>query len=484
MDHSRYLSAIAIALRDAVQPNLPAGRTYDAVGACIRALVAIAESQTAQPAELVKRLDELPLLPELRDALIKAERVPANVPAEDLTVRADTREVMAAGAHWLSRADWLSDPEALRSARALLNWARDLGIDAMSRIDALERRAADAKQAGASVPDVSAAAIQAYLRTTFGEPTLEVREFRFLTGGRVRQTVSFSVVDSAQLPGHLVLQREHPGAITELRGLSMQFALLEQLHAAAIKVPRPILVETSAGPLGAPFMLVERLSGAPPIASMDYFGVPPRSVSIVESLAEQMALLHRQPIEALVSHLDSTLKSSSEQSWINDVNDLGQAWLKSAHAPSLFISAGLAWMRSRADTIQARHTIVHGDMLLHNLLTENESISGILDWELAHIGHPAEDLGYVRPVVEQMADWSIFVQAYHRAGGPHLTPDEINFFTIRSIIKLITIIHPARAAFEMGRTDDPNLIEAGASFLPKLVNRLSAEVTKILSEAT
>lgn len=481
MNYSRYLSAIAVALRDNVQPTLAAGRVYDTVGACIRALAAIAESQAEQPEAVLRALDELSLVPELRAALAEAAPQSLDVPAEDLTVRSNTMGLMAAGARWLSQSDWTNHRAAVQSAQALLRWSRELSVQGMHRLDAIERRKTEAGVESGSVADVSADAIQRYLRQSFGSPSLELSDFRFLTGGRVRQTVSFTISADGNAPSKLVVQREHPGAITALRGLSMQFALLSQLHAAGVKVPKPLLIEESAAHLGAPFIVVERLPGAPPIASMDYFGTPSKSVSIVESLAEQMALLHRQPIEALEVHLDSTLDRATDQSWASDVDVLERTWLEACHAPSLAVSAGLAWMRSRAADIGGRRAIVHGDMLLHNLLTEDEKISGILDWELAHLGHPAEDLGYVRPVIEQMADWSLFMQAYQRAGGTAFTAEEIDFFTLRSMIKLITIIQPARMAFETGRTDDANLVEAGASFLPKLIDRLSGQVLRVVS---
>ncbi len=42
-----------------------------------------------------------------------------------------------------------------------------------------------------------------------------------------------------------------------------------------------------------------------------------------------------------------------------------------------------------------RRTFVHGDFRMGNLMIEDERVSGVLDWELAHIGDPVEDLGWL-----------------------------------------------------------------------------------------
>jgi aminoglycoside phosphotransferase len=40
-------------------------------------------------------------------------------------------------------------------------------------------------------------------------------------------------------------------------------------------------------------------------------------------------------------------------------------------------------------------TVVHGDFRLGNLMIDGDGLVGALDWELAHLGDPAEDLGWL-----------------------------------------------------------------------------------------
>lgn len=43
-------------------------------------------------------------------------------------------------------------------------------------------------------------------------------------------------------------------------------------------------------------------------------------------------------------------------------------------------------------TISAKTSLVHGDLIIHNLLTDNKNLSGVLDWEMALFGDPDYDL--------------------------------------------------------------------------------------------
>lgn len=43
----------------------------------------------------------------------------------------------------------------------------------------------------------------------------------------------------------------------------------------------------------------------------------------------------------------------------------------------------------------ARHTLVHGDLRLGNVLVDETGLRAVLDWELAHAGDPLEDLGWM-----------------------------------------------------------------------------------------
>ena len=83
-------------------------------------------------------------------------------------------------------------------------------------------------------------------------------------------------------------------------------------------------------------------------------------------------------------------------------------------------------------------TVVHGDFRVGNLLIEGDRLTAVLDWELAHRGDPAEDLGWLcgrawrfggDHEVGGVADLDDLLAGYVDAGGRPLTPEAVRWWT-------------------------------------------------------
>jgi aminoglycoside phosphotransferase (APT) family kinase protein len=106
-----------------------------------------------------------------------------------------------------------------------------------------------------------------------------------------------------------------------------------------------------------------------------------------------------------------------------------------------------------------------------------------LDFELVHLGHPAEDLGYCRPFVQEMTEWDKFIDAYVAAGGKRFPADVVDYFSLRGGVHLMTLLQYGRGVFKSGATTDINLAEAAMSFIPKQHNRIARMVEVVLDRA-
>lgn len=71
-----------------------------------------------------------------------------------------------------------------------------------------------------------------------------------------------------------------------------------------------------------------------------------------------------------------------------------QALLDSYGNVSPVLQLGLNWLRNNQRSAP-RRTLVHGDFRNGNLLVDEDGLVAVLDWELAHIGDPLQDLGYI-----------------------------------------------------------------------------------------
>ncbi|MBV8303223.1 MAG: phosphotransferase family protein, partial [Acidimicrobiia bacterium] len=89
--------------------------------------------------------------------------------------------------------------------------------------------------------------------------------------------------------------------------------------------------------------------------------------------------------------------------------------------------------------------VVHGDFRNGNLIVGPEGLRAVLDWELAHVGDPMEDLGWLcvrawrfgvgdRPVGGFGARADLYA-AYGRASGRAVEPDVVRWWEVLGTLK-------------------------------------------------
>jgi aminoglycoside phosphotransferase (APT) family kinase protein len=103
------------------------------------------------------------------------------------------------------------------------------------------------------------------------------------------------------------------------------------------------------------------------------------------------------------------------------------------------LALALRWLEANIPAPVAPR-LVHGDFRLGNLMFEHGRLTGVLDWELAHLGDPHEDLafgcmtvwrfsrpdrpGYGLTTIAELAE------AYEAAGGDRFDSERFRFWTI------------------------------------------------------
>ena len=466
MSMSQYIWSAAEALRRQVRPALVENGPRDALDNSIRVLTAVANAlEPASPVPVPSGFATA----ELADC----DRL--NGPPENAAAHRQTGHAIAQLARGIEAGgDFSSD-----GSREAIAWERAMLLASIARYDEIER--ADSTQSGANGSQIEPAALEHYLRNWSGDPSLAIRSFKLITGGRSRQTALFEVSGGGSLPRAMVVQRGIPGqhVSSSFVGEATQFALLKMLHTAGMRVPRPILVEEDEAPLGARFLIVEQSPGSP--ALTDYWGNV-TSQQLVLDLAAEMAKLHSQPFDTLLGTLPVSRTDSSTAGWRSDVEQLADVWTSLAHWPSLTMSAAIAWLRQNVDALDDRQAIVHNDMVFHNILGQDGRITAVLDWEQANIGHPGEDLGYCYPYVSAVVDWDRFIQAYRDAGGPDIPQRQIDFFALRGGLRLMTLVlQGGRESFEQGLSNDVLVASAGAHFTQRLLNRIAGVLETVLA---
>lgn len=234
--------------------------------------------------------------------------------------------------------------------------------------------------------------------------------------------------------GELILQRERPGGIRTGTGMAGEAALLLAAASAGVPVPRVLATDDGLDDLGAPFVVTEKVPGeALPrrILGDEAFGGVRGSLAATVGAAA--AAIHS--IDA--SGLDGTLDTPDQLAQFTGLLDL-------LGEPHPIFELGLRRLAAtRPDP--GPPVVVHGDLRLGNLLVEPDvGLTAVLDWELAHLGDGAEDLGWCCVRAWRFGsprralgtgDASELLDGYRRAGGREVTLGELDWWESMGTLK-------------------------------------------------
>ena len=360
------------------------------------------------------------------------------------------------------------DPAAFRAA--LLHEGRLLdGIEG-----GVQRRLSGSSPsavAAAAAAPIAAATLDAYIRENL-DSRLRLRDFRILAGGRSKQTIMLTLTNERGEIIERVIRRDLVVAITG-GSVTEEYQVLQALADRGYPVPRPFVLEADTAVLGSAFMVMQRVSGS---LAGDIFD-PPASRQAVLDSARVLGRLHSFPVREIAPTIRESLRVPPNPTQLREqVLALQRQWESSSRAYSVTMQAVFRWMLENLDAVTPQVTVVHGDYSYHNLLFDGESLSAVLDWELVKIGHPADDVGYIRAAALQRVEWSEFMAAYKAGGGCELTPLDITFHTLLGKLRLMSLLFGARAYFESGATDDLQLADVSIYHLPRMIQQHSFEI--------
>ncbi len=129
------------------------------------------------------------------------------------------------------------------------------------------------------------------------------------------------------------------------------------------------------------------------------------------------------------------------------------------------ITAAVLWLRAHVPSCD-EITLVHGDYRLGNFLVERAGgaarLTGVLDWEMVHLGDPLEDLAWcASPLWRAGTEWASgllppdeMAAVYTAASGRTVDPARYRFYDVLTLVKMIAIMQTGIRAFNDGRTRD------------------------------
>ncbi|MQY25318.1 phosphotransferase family protein [Nocardia aurantia] len=223
--------------------------------------------------------------------------------------------------------------------------------------------------------------VGAVLGAALGATLTEVRA-RQLTGGASRQVYAITARDDTGAARQAILRRDPPGH-GDARRMRAEAACLRAAATVGVPVPGVLGNGDTAPGIDAPYLLMELVDGESIPRKLqrdpEFDELRP---GLVAELGRVLGLIHRTPLDDL-DMLDDGDPVASVERIYRDLAD-----------PRPAVEMGLRWLRDHAPAARP-NALVHGDFRLGNFLIDPSGVRAVLDWELAHIGNPIEDLGWL-----------------------------------------------------------------------------------------
>ena len=308
--------------------------------------------------------------------------------------------------------------------------------------------------------------LEAYLTRHFGSPT-QVRDLSRIPGGASRETYRFdAVVDGAIRP--LILRRDPTASLIETdRGL--EYLAIQSFHGRA-PVPEPIVLETQGAELERPFFIMSRVDGG---AAASPFTVQPYGAH---------AQVIGEAFFAALGAIAATDPAGLPMAKVAAMPEPGDCWRVALdhwagvieadeQHPQPIVRAAIRRLRRTPPPPATAVRVVHGDYRTGNFLHDGQGkILALLDWEMAHMGDPLEDLAWaidplwghydetrvagMIPEREALAIWS-------RTSGLTVDPEALAWWRLFSAVKGQAIWTSAAREYRDGGFKDPILAISG-----------------------
>jgi aminoglycoside phosphotransferase (APT) family kinase protein len=261
-----------------------------------------------------------------------------------------------------------------------------------------------------------------------------VHDLRRLSGGASRVTSAFELDTDDGATRALIVQMDRGGTASGGR-VRTEEALLRAAAGAGVPVPGVIALG-ERDELGASWLVVERLEGET---------IPRKILRDDEWAAARLALSGQagRALAAIHTIDPAAIEGLAPGDPLGDplpfLDALGEV------RPALEL--GVRWLAAHRPPDGPRVT-VHGDYRLGNFLVGPAGLRGVLDWELAHSGDPAEDIGWLSAPawrfggsgeVGGFGTLPELLHAYTEAGGEAMTTARVHWWQVYATVKWATI---------------------------------------------
>jgi aminoglycoside phosphotransferase (APT) family kinase protein len=250
-----------------------------------------------------------------------------------------------------------------------------------------------------SASDVAVSAVQTPAATGFSAETLMFdASWREPGSGQRRERLVAKVAPT----GFQIFPEPRFGA---------QFRLLQILATTSLTVPAVHWYEPDAGVLGAPFYVLSRVDGQVPTDMPPYHSdgwvttvSPAERERMWWAGVDVLAQVHGLDVDALdLRFVDQVSYGPTGLCQRLSYYEHYLSWGYSGRVP--VAEAALRWLRAHQPAEAHEPVLLWGDARIGNIIYTGGGVAAVLDWELATLGQPEEDLA-----------WFLYLDRHHSEG--------------------------------------------------------------------
>ena len=296
-------------------------------------------------------------------------------------------------------------------------------------------------------------------------PGAEVTAMAHIPGGASRETWRLTARAPDETRGMVVRIDPETSLIDTDRRI--EYRAMEAAWRAGLPAPEPLFLEEDLQWLGRPFSISAEVSGCQTSAEL----IPPDHR---EALGRAKWTLMGQLAALDVANLglDGVMRPTTPETCAMEELDYwaGVIVADELH-PNPVAHAAIRWLRRQPPPPAQKLCLVHGDYRTGNFLYSPEGeLKAILDWEMAHIGDPLEDLAWsMDPLwcwtdtqhAGRLLPHKDAVRAWETGSGLTVDPQAFRWWQVFAALKGLGIWISSSEDFHSGTTQAPILAIAG-----------------------
>ncbi|HVY83968.1 MAG TPA: phosphotransferase family protein [Caulobacterales bacterium] len=295
---------------------------------------------------------------------------------------------------------------------------------------------------------------------------LRIANLALLHGGTSRNTYSFDalyVSKDGPVKRGFVLRLDAKGRFMDAER-ALEYAAYRAVQGRGVPAPMPVALVDDESVLGAPFMLAERIEdayAASPFRPQPY-GIYAQSIG-----REFFAILGRlariDPYQTEFPNI--CVIPDLEDCWSRELDHWSRVLEIDSLEPQPIAEAAIRRLRKNPPPPPRRLSIVHGDLRHGNFLHNGEGkIIAVLDWEMAHLGDPMEDLAWSLDPLWTQGDPDLAaglipradaIKLWETASGMNFDPERFRWWSLFSGVKGLAIWASAARQYVEGKSKDP-----------------------------